>query len=299
MNENVRVMLGLFCTVAAWAWTWCVLADRWTARGKNRFTAHVIGALLGAGAPFGAFCLSSAFLIPGAINEARITLGGLGALVLLAYFSVLHPLKKKDRQGAEVLPAVITAPMQAAPTPRKPLKTMIATWWQEEKRRQAESAQHSEKKRLAREKALGMSIGAFFGERMGAHLVFWGFVLFVLVWSRLFFEPLAADTFGRLVISFIVTCLLAIGIVFSFLFIVPFFLLLLILLPFASVSIIVEAWWRIRHDKPCIATPPTVTYYREKKKRKKDTSAPSQNCGNWLVPLAIGLWLGHLWDNDH
>jgi hypothetical protein len=173
MSENARVMLSLFCAVAAWAWTWCALADRWTARGKNRFTAHMIGALLGTGAPFGAFCLTSAFLmIPGAINEARIALGGLGALVLLAYFSVLHPLKKKDSQGAEVLPAVIiSAPTQAMPTPRKPLKASIATWWQEEKRRQAEEAQRSEKKRLAQEKALGMSIGAFFGERMGAHFV--------------------------------------------------------------------------------------------------------------------------------
>jgi hypothetical protein len=63
-------------------------------------------------------------------------------------------------------------------------------------------------------------------------------------------------------------------------------LLLLALLPFACISILVEAWWRIRHNQPYIAPPVVISY---------DNIAPSaspQNTGNRLVPLIIGLCIG-------
>jgi hypothetical protein len=102
-------------------------------------------------------------------------------------------------------------------------------------------------------------------------------------------------SYTHLVLSFLATLLLIpaaalVGLPLMFFLV---FLLFLVLLPFVCVSISVEAWWRIRHNKPCVA-PSTAIHYKESAQ-----SAPSQDCGNWLVPLAIGLWLGHWWNNDH
>ena len=96
----------------------------------------------------------------------------------------------------------------------------------------------------------------------------------------------------RLIMSFIVACLLVVVWGISCIVIVPVILLLLALLPFACISILVEAWWRIRHNRPYIAPPVVIRY---------DDIAPSippQSAGDWLVPLVIGLWIGSTWGKD-
>jgi hypothetical protein len=288
MNQDAAVPLMLLCMIAAWAWTWRVIATRRTARGKNRFIAHLIGILAGSGAAFGAFCLSGALLMPGAGDGASIAIGVFGALVLCAYLGALHSPKQKTSQSAEAEPVV---PMVAAVgtktettpvlrVPRKPFKDSLQTWWQEEKRKQEEYLRQEERKRAARENALGMPFGTFFPERMEDHLMLWGGVLFLIVWGCLFASvPSAEDWLTRLVVSFIVACLLAA-------------VWVLALLPFACISILVEAWWRIRHNQPYIA-PPVVIRYDD-----IAPSAPPQSAGNWLAPLVIGLWIGSAWGKD-
>ncbi|MFT4269208.1 MAG: hypothetical protein QM586_18650 [Xenophilus sp.] len=300
MNPNAAVLLMLLCMLAAWAWVWRVIATRRTVRGRNRFIAHLIGALAGSGAVFGAFCLSGALLMPGAGDGASIAIGVFGALVLCAYLGALHSPKQKASQSAEAEPAVLVAvagtKTDASPVsrvPRKPFKDSLQSWWQEEKRRQEEFLRQEERKRVSREKALGMPFGTFFSERMEDHLMLWGGVLFLIVWGCLFaFVPSAGDWLTRLVVSFIVACLLAAVWGVSCIVIVPAILLLLVLLPFACVSILAEAWWRIRHNQPYIAPPVVISY------DSIASSAPTRNTGNWLVPLAIGLWIGNAWGKD-
>ena len=194
MNQDAAVLLMLLCMLAAWAWAWSVIATRRTARGKNRFIAHLIGALAGSGAAFGAFCLSGALLMPGAGDDASIAIGVFGALVLCVYLGALHSPKQKASQSAE---AELAVPMVAAVgtktdttpvlrVPRKSFKDSLQTWWQEEKRRQEEFLRQEERKRAAREKALGMPFGTFFSERMEDHLMLWCGVLFLIVWGCLF-----------------------------------------------------------------------------------------------------------------
>ncbi|MDR3213059.1 MAG: hypothetical protein LBT71_03980 [Azoarcus sp.] len=297
MNQNAAVLLMLLCTLAAWALTWNVIATRRTARGKHRFIAHLVGALAGSGTAFGAFCLSGALLMPGAGDGASIVIGVFGVLVLCTYLGALHRPKKEALQSVKVEPAVPMAAAVGTKTdaplvshmPRKSLKDLFQSWWQDEKRRQEKFLRQEERKRVAREKALGMSFGTFFSERMEDHFMLWGGVLFLIVCCLFAFVPSAEDWLTRLV-SFIVACLLAA--VCGVFLIVPVILLLLALLPFACISILVEAWWRIRHNQPYIASPVVINY------DSIAPSAPTQSTGNWLVPLAIGLWIGSAWGKD-
>jgi hypothetical protein len=321
MNPNaavLRMLLMLLCMLAAWAWVWRVIATRRTARGKNRFIAHLIGALVGSGAVFGAFCLSGALLMPDTGNGASIAIGVLGALVLCAYFGALHFPRQKASQSAKAEPALPTVAIagtkaDANPVsrvPRKRFKDSLQTWWhewwQEEKRRQEEFLRQEERKRVSREKALGMPFGTFFSERMGDHLMLWGGVLFLIVWGCLFaFVHSAEDWLTRLVVSFIVACLLAAVWGVSCIVIVPAILPLLVLLPFACVSILAEAWWRIRHNQPYIAPPVVISYDSITPSAPTQStgnwlvpSVPTQSTGNWLVPLVIGLWIGNAWGKD-
>jgi hypothetical protein len=301
MNQDAAVLLMLLCMLTAWAWTWRIIATRRAARGNNRFIVHLIGALAGSGAAFGAFCLSGALLMPGAGDGASMAIGMFGALVLCTYLGALHPPKQKASQSAKAESAVPMAAAAGTKTdaspvsrvPRKPFKDLLQTWWQQEKRRQEEFLRQEERKRVAREKALGMPFGTFFSKRAEAHFMLWCGVLFLIAWACLFaFMSSAQDWPTRLVVSFIAACLLATVWSVSCIVIVPAILLLLVLLPFACISILVEAWWRIRHNQPYVAPPVVVSY------DNIAPSAPPQNTCNWLVPLAIGLWIGNAWGKD-
>lgn len=65
----------MLCTLTAWIGVWVVAVVRWVARGRNRWLAHLLGALLGIVAAFGAFCLSGALLMPGTGETHRRTSG--------------------------------------------------------------------------------------------------------------------------------------------------------------------------------------------------------------------------------
>jgi len=306
MNETAAVLLMLLCMLAASGWVWSVIVTRRAARGKNRFIAHLIGALSGIGAAFGAFCLSGALLMPGTADRAPIVIGALGALILCTYLGVLHHPKKKAPHSAKAVPAALTAAaaedaIDETPVPprmpRKRFKESIQTWWQEEKRRQDESRRQQEQKHIEREKALGMPLGTFFSERADGHFMLWCVALFLVVWGSLFVCTFSAeDWLISLLMSFIVTCVLAAAYGVLCLLIVPTLLLFLALLPFIGISILAEAWWRIRRNRPyIIASPPVaISYY--------DDIAPSatrQDTCDWFVPLAIGLWIGSSWHKNH
>ncbi|MCL2830322.1 MAG: hypothetical protein FWD77_06230 [Betaproteobacteria bacterium] len=305
MKEDVQIFLVLLCTIAAWAWAWRSAVIWLVTCGTNRFAAHLVGAFLGIGAAFGGFCLSGAFLMPGAVDGATIGVGAMGGLVLLIYLGAIHLSKKKEAQGTETMPvAALSKPdIEEAPAPvhaseNKSSNESFKARRKEDKRSQDEYLRQKEIKRAARERALGMSFGDFFQERMEEHLIFWIFILFFVAWAYLFLSISMEGTFSRLVLSFFLTLLMG-GLLCAL--VVPGILLVLILLPFAWISILAEAKWRIGNDDPYIPPPVNTNYtnsFEGANYTRTAQETPPQNNGNWLVPLAIGLWIGHKWGKN-
>lgn len=97
------------------------------------------------------------------------------------------------------------------------------------------------------------------------------------------------DWLTRVVVNSIITILLVglLGVLCSL--IVPAIVLFVAQLPFAFVSVLVEAWWRIRSSKPYVV--PNVVMHDQ----PSPASTPNHSTNNWLVALAIKLWLGRSW----
>jgi hypothetical protein len=307
MSKDVSVFLVLLCTLAAWIWAWKIVAGLWVARGINRFIAHLLGAFLGMGAAGGAFCLGGAFLMPGADDGRSVAPGVAGALILLMYIG-LHLLWKKEAQGSEIAPAeaallsataepaVDVAPAPAC-APRKSFSESVKAWWRKEKPRPDEFLRQKERKRAAREKALGMSFSDFFTARVGDHLISWIGVLFLAGMGGLFVSLSSVGNWVMPLVAsfFIVSLLMAVC------FVPPMLLfMLLFLAPFACVSTFVEALWRIRHNEPFVAPPVPVNYANSipSAPAPPPPPAPRPSSGGWLVPLVIGLWIGGSWGKD-
>ncbi|MDR1163577.1 MAG: hypothetical protein LBM17_07075 [Candidatus Accumulibacter sp.] len=266
MSEHFGALLALLSMFAACALVWTVVFRRRTARGKNRVAALLIGALAGVGAAIGV--LLSCFLLAPRGDEEILAVGTVGVVILLIYLCVLYP--------------------RGRPQEEMPKQYNLS----------------DEMARVARRKALGMSFGDFFSARIEEHVQLWLGVFFLVAWAYLFvYGPSAEDWFAQLLASFIVAGLFVVLCLLSCLLIVPAIAILLILLPFSCVSIGIEAWWRIRNNKPYVAPPvvvrqeniaPSVSY-------RTDYVAPPAPCrssGNWLVPLALGFFLGSWWGDD-
>ena len=130
---------------------------------------------------------------------------------------------------------------------------------------------------------LGMDFGGFFMERLGAHLVAWLALGFFGLWIAFCFGVDETSLDVRLTIGFIgaVATFLLYGL--SCIVLIP----LLPVLPLAWLSIRFEARWRIRHRLPYALFPATPV------------AAPAaRGSRRWLLPLAIGLWIGGAWGGD-
>lgn len=319
MNQNLASLLVLLCILATWAWVWRTIATRRTARGKSRFMAHLLGALAGCGAAFGALCLNGAVLMPRAGDEPPVAMGVIGALVLGIYLGVLRPFKKQAPQNKKAAPAMLVAAAlglksgasPVAGQPRTSLGNSLRAWWRQQKSKQEESMQQADRRRTAREKALGMPLGTFFSARMEAHLTLWFCMLFLIVWACLFAAQPPEGGLERLGMSFFIACLSVIVLcALSCIIFIPAILLFLALLPFACISIVAEAWWRIHYKRPYIASRlPVTSHYSHKDFAKvpntlvtgHDNIAPAtppKTTGSWIVPLLIGLWIGNVWGKD-
>lgn len=276
MNQNIAILLMLFCLLAAWGWVWRGIAVRRSAQGKQLLLSHLFGLLTGSGAAFGAFCLSGALLMPEARDGSSIGVGVFGALILCAYLAVLHPKSSPANNRPK-----------KKRVQRPSFKTTLRAYWQEEKQRQQRLQRQRADKRAAREQALGMTFGTFFGERMEAHLKLWYAVACLSICGWLFFSMAESvdGWFTRLIASGIITCLLAALLGLVSIVLIP------VLLPLICISVFIEARWRIHHRCPYMA-PPISSYNTE-------IPPPSSSSSGWLIPLAIGLWIGSTWGNDN
>ncbi len=267
MSENASVALSLFGTIVTWALAWLLVVDHCNKHGENIFVSHLLGICIGSGAAVGAFCVTGALFLPSDSANTATGIGNVGAAILLAYWLAFLFAKRtvvRKQQNKTVDYEAI---------------------------RQKNAAKRAEK-----EKALGMPFDTFYTERTESHLMLWMVILFfaaVIYVSVFMLSDSGLDGLTRFLIGFVAVTL-AFGLyAVSCIVILPALLICLVLLPFVSISIYLEAWLRIRENIPYVA--PTIdTSFLD-----TDASLSSQSDNyRWLFPLAMGLWLGHMWCDD-
>jgi|694.fasta_scaffold30207_5 hypothetical protein len=133
---------------------------------------------------------------------------------------------------------------------------------------------------------LGMKLGEFYVQRVDAHTILWLVAGFLALWVAIHAgaEPLRGQ--------FLLSGLLAFSVVvLSCLTFIP----LLAVQPLVWLTVYLEARWRIRHNRPYTAPPP-IPYSPPPEMRK--VMIVERKRGGWLLPLAIGLWIGGSWGDD-
>lgn len=135
----------------------------------------------------------------------------------------------------------------------------------------------------------------FWSHRLVTHMIGWFAAIFCVGWVVAFVKLLphfsvVGSVFAGLVIA--VVCLCIYGM--CCLFIVP----LLPQLALAALSVALEWHWRLAHGRPW--TPPAPEPYIPPVTPVVMPSAPPRARGGfgWLLPLAIGLWIGSSWGDD-
>jgi uncharacterized membrane protein len=135
--------------------------------------------------------------------------------------------------------------------------------------------------------ALGMGFGEFWSERAFTHTLLWLVAAFIALWATL--HGGVAPLRGQ----FLASGLLAlVAVVLSCLTFIP----VLAVQPLAWLTIYLEARWRIRHNRPCAAPPPLP--HRLPPPDVPKVMIVEKKRGGWLLPLAIGLWIGGTWGGD-
>jgi hypothetical protein len=133
---------------------------------------------------------------------------------------------------------------------------------------------------------LGMKLGEFYVQRVDAHTILWLVAGFLALWAAIHGET------DLLRGQFLLSGLLAFSVVvLSCLTFIP----LLAVQPLVWLTVYLEARWRIRHNRPYTAPPP-IPYSPPPETRK--VMIVERKRGGWLLPLAIGLWIGGGWGGD-
>jgi hypothetical protein len=133
---------------------------------------------------------------------------------------------------------------------------------------------------------LGMKLDEFYVQRIDTHTFLWLVAGFLVLWAAIYggTEPLRGQ--------FLLSGLLAFSaVVLSCLTFIP----LLAIQPLVWLTVYLEARWRIRHNRPYVATPP-IPYSPPPEPQK--VVIVGKKRGGWLLPLAIGLWIGSSWGDD-
>lgn len=133
---------------------------------------------------------------------------------------------------------------------------------------------------------LGMKLGDFYVQRADTHTFLWLLAGFLALWAAIHGgpEPLR----GQLLLSGLLSFS---AIVLSCLTFIP----LLAVQPLVWLTVYLEARWRIRNNRPYIAPPPIP--YSPPPEQPKIVIVEKKR-GGWLIPLAIGLWIGGSWGGE-
>ncbi len=141
---------------------------------------------------------------------------------------------------------------------------------------------------------LGMGFGDFWVYRSGVHASTALILGFIAAWAAV------GSTMGEMhwalavFFSFMVTCVGLLVYAASCLLVVPLLPLVLISLP----TVAMEAWWRVRMNRPYVPPTPETVRAAPSVHVLAPAPQPQKRPVGWLVPLAIGLWIGSSWGDD-
>lgn len=239
MNLPVASILVLLYTLVAWVCVWNIIVNRRADADEPALHTHLIGIILGAVAALGIFLIGATTALPIKNDELNPSMNVLGRFILLLYICTLGG--SRNQNLATALKTTLNFVLVRIHPPSAQIR-----------RTPQESHSHQPLQSPV-EKRLGMSPGRFFDERIGDHTQLWVALLALGIWGY----TLHAISHIRDISTteMILTAGLSLigigGMFFIALCIQPLlYLIAIIMLPLAALSVLVETVLRIFFNRP-------------------------------------------------
>lgn len=239
MNLPIASILVLFYTLVAWICVWNIIVNRRADADEPALHTHLIGIILGAVAAFGIFLIGATTVLPTKDHELSSPMNILGRFILVLYIGTLGGSRNQNLATALkatlnfMLVRILPPNAKIRPTPQvshshQPLRSTIET-------------------------RLGMSPGRFFDERIGDHSLLWVALLALGIWGYTLHQISHIRDIDTT--EMILTAGLSLigigGMFFIALCIQPLlYLIAIIMMPFAALSVLVETGLRICLNRP-------------------------------------------------
>lgn len=242
MNLPVASILVLFYTLVAGVCVWNIIVNRRADADEPALHTHLIGIILGAVAAFGIFLIGATTVLPAKddeVNRSMNLLGLLGRFILLLYICTLGGSRNQN------LATTLKATRNCVLVRFHPPSAQI--------RRTPQRSHSHQPLQSPIEKRLGMSSGRFFDERIGDHTLLWVALLALGIWGYTLHAISHIRDIGST--EMILTAGLSLigigGMFFIALCIQPLlYLIAIIMMPFAMLSVLVETGLRICLTRP-------------------------------------------------
>ena len=239
MNLPVASILVLFYTLVAWVCVWNIIVNRRADADEPALHTHLIGIILGAVAALGVILIGATTVLPTKNDEMKRSMNLLGRFILLLYICTLGGSRNQN------LATALKATLNFVLVRFLPSKAQI--------RRTPQGSHSHQPLQSPIEKRLGMSPRRFFDERIGDHTVLWIALLALGIWGYTLHEISHIRDIDTT--EMILTAGLSLigigGMFFIALCIQPLlYLIAIIMMPFAALSVLVETGLRICLNRP-------------------------------------------------
>lgn len=239
MNLPIASILVLFYTLVAWVCVWNIIVDRRADADEPALHTHLIGIILGAVAALGVILIGATTVLPAKDDEVSKSMNLLGRFILLFYICTLGG--SRNQNLATALKATLNFVLVRIHSPSAQI------------RRTPHGIRSHQPLQSPIEKRLGMNPGRFFDERIGDHTLLWIALLALGVWGYTLHAISHIRDIGTT--EMILTAGLSLisigGMFFIALCIHPLlYLIAIIMMPFAAISVLVETGLRIFLNRP-------------------------------------------------
>ena len=238
MNLPIASILVLFYTLVAWVCVWNIIANRRADADEPALHTHLIGIILGAVAALGIFLIGTTAL-PTKDDEVNRSMNLLGRFILVFYICTLGGSRNQN------LATALKASLNLVLVRIHPPSAQI--------RRTPQRSHSHQPLQSSIETRLGMSPGRFFDERIGDHSLLWVALLALGIWGYTLYQISHIRDIGTTEMTLTAgLSLIGIGgMFFIALCIQPLlYLIAIIMMPFAALSVLVETGLRICLNKP-------------------------------------------------
>ena len=232
MHLPTASLLVLFYTLVAWVCVWNIIVNRRADADEPALHTHLIGIILGAGAAFGIFLIGATTVLPTKDHELGSSMNILGRFILVLYIGTLGGSWKQS------ITAVLKSSMSSARLDATPQSRRLHQIPKERRPHQDFMS--------TMERRLGMNPERFFDERIGVHVRLWIILLALGTWVYAL-HAMSHIRDNELTILSALLSLIVIGILFVIVIVVsPLrYMAAVIITPFATLSVLVEAGFRI------------------------------------------------------